>query len=177
MRMTRQEAARFARGGALAGMVLVIFGMAAAPAGAEVTLQVTSVQGVASLEVDFGTARSVGPEAELGAEGLVRQVRLSISSDSGRPYRVVQRVNGPWSGPDGQEIPLSAVRFSLSETGTGGSNRFPGPAPLSLGEQEIFLSDSSGSPEELVITYAVQMPAGQRAGPYRTTVSYHVEAQ
>ena len=148
-----------------------------APAGAEVTLQVTSVQGVSSSEVDFGTARSVGPAAELGVEGLVRQVRLSISSDSGRPYRVVQRVNGPWSGPGGAEIPLSAVRFSISETQTGGTNRFPGPTPLSPGEQEIFLSNASGSSEQLVITYAVQMPAGQRAGPYRTTVSYHVEAQ
>jgi len=151
--------------------------IASGPARAEVTLQVTSVQGSASLEVDFGTARGLGPEGEPGMEPVARQVRLSVSSDSGRPYRVFQRVNGPWSGPDGVEIPLGAIRFSISETQTSGSNRFPGPAPLSLGEQEIFLSDASGSAENLVISYVAQLPPGQRAGSYRTTVSYQVEAQ
>lgn len=159
-----------------AGAAIVAL-MAPDPVRAEVTLQVTSVQGGASLEVDFGTARSLGSEGELGPEPVIRQVRLSVSSDSGRPYRVFQRVNGPWSGSNGMEIPFSAIRFSISETQTGGSNRFPGPAPLSLGEQEIFLSDASGSPENLVVTYLAQMPPGQRAGIYRTTVSYQVEAQ
>lgn len=144
---------------------------------AEVTLQVTSVQGGASLEVDFGTARGLGPEGEPGTEPMVRQTKLTVSSNSGRSYRVFQRVNGPWAGPDGVEIPLGAVRFSISETRTGGSNRFPGPSPLSLGEQEIFLSDASGSAEDLVITYVVQLPPGQRAGIYRTTVSYQAVAQ
>ena len=158
-------------------LALVLFGMAVGAARAEVALQVTSVQGGASLEVDFGTARGMGPEGETATEAVVRQTRLSVSSDSGRPYRVFQRVNGPWIGPGGFEIPLSAVRFSISETQTGGSNRFPGPSPLSLGEQEIFLSDGSGSSENLVITYLLQLPPGQRAGSYRTTVSYQVVAQ
>ena len=160
-----------------AGMVLVIFGMAGGTARAEVTLQVTSVQGGAALEVDFGTARSLEPEGEPVTGPLVRQTRLSVSSTSGRPYRVFQRVNGPWTGPGEIEIPLSAVRFSISETQTGGTNRFPAPASLSLGEQEIFLSDATGSAENLVITYVMQLPPGQRAGSYRTTVSYQVVAQ
>ena len=163
--------------GMWAALALIAVPAWAGLASAEVTLQVTSVQGGASLEVDFGTARSLGPEGEPETEGAVRQARLSVSSDSGRPYRVLQRVNGPWIGPDGVEIPLSAVRFSISETQTAGSNRFPGPSPLSLGEQEIFLSDASGSAENLVITYLVNLPPGQRAGSYRTTLSYQVVAQ
>ncbi len=156
-----------------ASLVLAVAGTARA----EVTLQVTSVQGGAALEVDFGTARGLGPEGETAAEPVVRQTRLSVSSGSGRPYRVFQRVNGPWTGPDGTEIPLSAIRFSISETQTGGSNRFPSPSSLSLGEQEIFLSDPSGSAETLVITYLMQLPPAQRAGIYRTTVSYQAVAQ
>ena len=144
---------------------------------AEVTLQVTSVQGGAALEVDFGTAQSLGSEGEPAAEPVVRQTRLSVSSNSGRPYRIFQRVNGPWTGPGAVEIPLSAIRFSVTETQTGGSNRFPTPSPLSFGEQEIFLSDSTGSAENLVITYVMQLPPGQRAGSYRATVSYQVVAQ
>ena len=72
---------------------------------------------------------------------------------------------------------MSAIRFSLSETRTAGLNRFPNPVTLSTGEQELFLSDSSGSDEELLVTYAVQLPVGQRAGSYRTTVSYRAVAQ
>ena len=143
---------------------------------AEVTLQVTPAQGGASLEVDFGTVRSLGPDGELETDEVVRQVRLEISSDGGAPYRVYQRVNGPWTGPAGEEIPLSAIRFLLSET-QGGSNRFPNPAPISLGDQEIFVSDPSGSAETLVITYRLQLPPAQRSGSYRTTVSYQVVAQ
>lgn len=72
---------------------------------------------------------------------------------------------------------MSAVLFSISGTRTSGLNRFPAPAPMSLGEQEIFLSDSAGTAEELLITYLVRLPAGQRAGSYRTTLSYRVVAQ
>lgn len=160
----------------LAGFLAALL-LPPAAAWAEVTLRVTPVQGGAALEVDFGTARSLGPEGEPETEAVIRQVKLTVSSDSGRPYQVFQRVNGSWIGPDGKEIPLEAIRFSLSETRTSGSNRFPGPTPLSLGEQEIFLSDSSGSPDELLLTYAVKLPVGQRAGAYRTTVSYRVVAQ
>ncbi len=148
----------------------------AGPVWAEVTLQVTPVQGGASLEVDFGTARSLGAEGEEESDTVIRQVRLNVTSNSGRPYQVFQRVNGPWTGPDGKEVPMSAVRFFISET-RGGTNRFPSSAPLDLGEQEIFLSDPSGPADELLLTYTVKLPVGQRAGSYRTTVSYRVVAQ
>lgn len=144
---------------------------------AEVTLNVTSVQGGASLEVDFGTVRPLSPDGQWERETMIRQVRLAITSDSGRPYRVLQRVNGPWTGPGGKEIPMDAIRFSMAETRTGGSNRFPGPAPLSMGDHEIFLSDPAGSSDELILTYIVELPPGQRAGSYRTTISYQVVAQ
>ena len=148
-----------------------------APAWAEVALQVTPVQGGASLEVDFGTARSLGSEGEEESDTVIRQVRLTIRSDSSRPYQVFQRVNGPWIGPDGKEIPMSAVQFFLSETRSNGSNQFPGSTPLAVGDQEIFLSDSSGTAEEFLVTYIVKLPPGQRAGSYRTTVSYRVVGQ
>jgi len=146
----------------------------AAPACAEVTLTVTPVQGGASLEVDFGTARSLGPEGEAESDTVIRQVKLNVSSNSARPYQVFQRVNGPWLSPDGKEIPMSAVQFSISETRTNGANRFPSPAPMSLGEQEIFLSDPAGTAEELLITYKVKVPKGQLAGSYDTKVSYRM---
>ena len=159
----------------LAVMVLAVFFRQVTLAGADVTLQVTPSQG-SNLEMDFGTARSLGPDGELESDDVVRQVRLDVSSDSGRTYRVFQQVNGPWTGPAGEEIPLSSIHFLIAEIRSG-FNRFPGLAPLSLGEQEIFVSDQSGSPETLLITYQVKLPPGQRAGSYRTNVSYRVVGQ
>lgn len=156
---------------------LAALALTGSPVRAEVALQVTPLQGGASLEVDFGTVRSLGPEGEEESDTAVRQVRLNVRSDSGRPYQVFQRANGPWIGPDGREIPMSAVEFFLSETPSGGSNRFPSSTRLAVGEQEIFLSDSAGTAEELLITYTVKLPVGQQAGSYRATVSYRVVAQ
>lgn len=159
-----------------AAAVVAVLAYWAVPVWADVTLTVTPAQGGASLEVDFGTARSLGPSGELETDEVVRQVRLDVSSDSGRPYRVYQRVNGPWTGPAGEEIPPSAIRFLISDVRTG-INRFPSASPLAVGEQELFVSDQSGSAESLVITYVVKLPPGQRAGNYRTTVSYRVVGQ
>ncbi len=159
-----------------AALIAVVLGWGGA-ARAEVTLQVTPVQGGAALEVDFGTTRSLGPEGQEETETVIRQVRLSITSSSGHVYQVFQRVNGPWVGPDGKTIPLESVEFLLAETKTSGTNRFPSPAPMSMGDQEIFLSDPTGTSEDLLITYTVKLPPGQRAGRYRTTLSYRVMAQ
>ncbi len=151
-----------------------VIGWVGGPAWAGVSLQVSPVQGGASLEVDFGTARSLGADGEEESDTVIRQVKLKISSDSSRSYRVLQRMNGPWAGPDGKEIPVGTVQLSVSESGTGGTNRFPTPSTISLGEQEIFLSSPSGAAEDLLLTYTVKIPVGQRAGSYRTTVSYQV---
>ena len=160
--------------GAMLALALIATGVP--PVWAEVTLQVKPLQGDASLEVDFGTARSLGSKGEEETDAVNRQVKLTISSDSSGPYQLFQRVNGPWTGPDGKEIPMSAVEFFVSDTPANSSNRFPGSAPLSLGEQEILLVPD-GSASTPLITYTLKLPKGQRAGSYRTTLSYRVVAR
>ena len=74
MRMRRRDAGR---PGVLA---LVLFGMAVGAARAEVALQVTSVQGGASLEVDFGTARGMGREER--SESYPSGLMISVIFDA-----------------------------------------------------------------------------------------------
>jgi len=139
---------------------------------AELTLQVTPVQDVR--DVDFGQARSLGPQGEPEGSTVVRQVRLIVTSTSGRPYQIFQRVNEPWRSVAGEALPLESIRFYAARASTGGSIQVPNPTPLAVGEQELFLSDVAGSSDELLVTYAIQVPPGQRAGDYRTTMTYRV---
>jgi hypothetical protein len=127
--------------------------------------------------VDFGTVRSLGPQGEPESEVVVRRVRLTIDSHSTGRYQVFQRMNAPWLNPAGKEFPLGAVRFFVSESPARGDVRVPNPTPLVVGDQEIYLSDAAGSDTELVITYSVQVPPGQQAGRYQTSVSYRVVTQ
>lgn len=140
------------------------------PAQAELTLQVTPLQD--GRDVDFGQARSLGPQGEPESDTVVRQVRLTITSTTGQPYQVFQRINEPWRNVAGQELPLESVLFYISEATPPGLNRFPNPEPMGVGEREIFISD--GESGQLRLVYTIQVPPGQQTGDYRTTLSFRV---
>ena len=144
---------------------------------AAVTLQVSPVQGGADLDIDFGTTRSLGPQGELESDTVVRRVKLTITSDSSKPYLVFQRINSAWNNATGKEFPGDSVRFFVTASQAGGAVRFPNPTALSVGEEEIFLSDSTGSDQELLVTYTVKVPVGQEMGHYRTTLTFRVVSQ
>ncbi len=113
-------------------------------------------------------------KGEPQSDSVVRQVQLRITSDSSAPYQVFQRINGPWRNLAGTELPVENIRFVVSGSTTGGQIRHPTPTRLVVGEQELFLSNSSGGDETLLITYTVQVPLGQKTGQYRTTLTYRV---
>ncbi len=162
-------------------LVLVIAWMVGSPipAYAQVTLQVRAIDGGESRNLDFGTANSLGPEGgeTLHSDTVIRRVRLTIASGSSGRYKVFQQVNEPWANPAGEPLPLESIRFQVSETQPRGDVRVPQPTPLELGEKEIYLSDPSGSGTELFVTYTAQIPVGQQAGRYRTSVTYRVISQ
>lgn len=144
---------------------------------AEVTLQVEPVDSRQIQDLDFGDAQSLGPQGESESGTVVRRVKLSISSSSSGRYQVLQRINSSWANLANKEFPIDSVLFSVSESPSKGDVRFPNPSPLTFADQEIYLSDSSGSDTELLITYTVRVPVGQQSGRYRTTVSYQVASQ
>lgn len=143
---------------------------------AELTLQVVPLQG--SRDIDFGEAQSLGPQGEPQGDTMVRQVRLVITnSNSSQRYQIFQRMNEPWKNVAGKELPLETIRFYVAESKTSGIIQVPNPTPLTLGEQELFLSDSTGSSDQLLVVYTVQVPPGQRAGDYRSTMTFRVVSQ
>lgn len=144
---------------------------------ASVTLQVIPVEGGNQFDLDFGTARSLGLNGEPEADVVVRQLRIIVTSTSSAQYQIFQGVDGSWVNLEEEPLILGAVRFFISGVKTDGIVRFPNPAPLSLGEQEIFLSNASGGSEEFLVTYTVRVPVGQRAGRYRTRLTFRVVSQ
>jgi len=154
---------------------LFLWTLGCPPARAELTLQVAPLGD--ARDIDFGPARSLGPHGEQEFDTVVRQVRLTITSDSGRPYQVLQRVNEPWRNLAGKELPLESVLFHISESTTAGENRFPNPTPLAVDERVIFISDPAGTSGELLLVYTVPVPLGQQTGNYKTTFSFRVVSQ
>ncbi len=146
----------------------------AAGAWADVTLTVTPIDGTSSVDVDFGTVRSLGREGRPEGDVVFRQVRLTITSTGSQRYQVMQTVNAPWRNLGGDIFPIEAVESYVSDTQTDGIIRIPNPAPLKIGEREIFVSNANGDSEEFLITYTTKVPVGQLAGRYRTTVTYRV---
>jgi len=148
----------------------------AAPARCEVTLQVTPVEGAELRDLDFGDAQSIRLSGEAPSNTVIRRVKLTINSNSSGRYQIFQQVNSPWINTLGTELPLPAVKFFVSESTPQGDVRFPSPTPLILGEQDLYISPSGGN-RELLVTYTVQVPTGQTAGTYHTTITYRVVSQ
>ncbi len=157
-------------------VLLAGLAVATSPAAAAVTLTVTPIGAEKDLTVNFGTARSLGPHGEPESDTVVRQVKLTIASTSSKSYAVYQRISGPWLNSSGKELPIESVRFSVSSSGSSGTVYFPNLSPLSLGEQRVFLSDGSGTNQELTLIYNLSIPLGQQAGDYQTNVTYRVES-
>lgn len=163
---------------ALLACSIAFAGTIAAPAYAGVALQVSIVDGQKSNTVDFGNVPSLTAGSEAGANTVVvRRVRLTISSSSLGRYQILQQPNGPWTNPMGEEFPFESVLFNVTETAPKGDVRVPNPTPMRSGEQDLYLSSASGEDTELLITYTAQAPEGQKAGRYRTSVSYRVVSQ
>ncbi len=142
-------------------------------AGADVTLTVTPLRG--GRDIDFGNARSMGPEGEPApAMDTLQQVQVAVNSTTTNRYQVFIRINDRWRNLAGEELPMENVQFFISDAGAGATVRFPNPTAMALGEQEILQSDQS---EAFLITFIVRVPHGQQAGDYRTTLSFRVVSQ
>lgn len=140
----------------------------------EITLQVNFVGGGDS--IDFGRMRNLEQDGRPITESATRQVRLSIQPVAGntKPYTVTQIVTQEPTQQDGASIKDQSIFFRVEqETGTG-NIRVPEQTPLVFGEQEIFRSEPTGGPTQLLITYDLSTQPDQQAGSYSGTLDYRV---
>lgn len=122
------------------------------------------VEAVDGSQLNFGTFKADSSPQE-------RQVRLKVYSNLGEPYQVSQVVSRKLTNADG--TPLPAETFTFHALGAKiGRSLVPTPAPVKEGETPIFVSDSKGSPESLVVHYTVNMPATAKAGSYNSDIKY-----
>lgn len=142
---------------------------------AQVTLETRPIRG--GFDLDFGTASSLGPNGEPESDTIVQEVRVTITNPAGGRYQVFQSFLGPMLNERGEAMPFEAVDFFITNARTAGIVRFPNPTPIRIGEEEIFLSNEQGSNEEFIIRYTIHVPVGQRAGRYRTNVTFRVVSQ
>ncbi|MFA6600735.1 MAG: hypothetical protein WC352_00305 [Candidatus Omnitrophota bacterium] len=137
-------------------------------------LEVQFVNAGTSLE--FGNLKSLDQNGEPVSDTSVVQVRLSVNTTLGRPYILTQTLQGDTMNQSGAVLPYEAIRFRVEQEAGSGLIRVPDGTPLRPGSQEIYFSDSAGSPASILVTYEMTVPAAQRAGNYRNTVNYRVDA-
>ena len=108
-------------------------------------------------------------------ENKAYDLLVSIKGGFGSQFKILQAVAEPLISPEGNELPLEAINFSVKEAkkGTGITT----PTSLSSGQQPIYTSGSRGEAEDFVITYNLAGVEKQKFGKYRGAVKYYLEGQ
>lgn len=133
-----------------------------------------------SVEAEFGIKAEVegGGTLSFGsfkgeASRVERTVHIRVVSNTRSPYQVTQILSRRMSNEKGQIVPEGAFQYQTDRPRTGRSMA-PSFAEASQGESALFVSDEKGTPEEIVLTYALDMPANVPPGNYATEISYTI---
>ncbi|MBM3248992.1 MAG: hypothetical protein FJZ10_06215 [Candidatus Omnitrophica bacterium] len=142
------------------------------------TLDVTvEVEAVANFEVTTSMGSKIlSLESPSTEQSRRQEVKIKIGGFLGRGYRIIQRTAQPLRDTAGRQLPEKIILMS----GRGGSNGQLGigdSVALPLGDMVLYTSDNRGSPDEIVITYALSDASKDlTAGNYRGTLAYLVES-
>ena len=122
--------------------------------------------------------RSIHFSAEGGENpgGLLRneEVTLSVTTDRGVQYHVLQTVYQSLTNEFGNTIPAGAfIQFSPSNPL--GNLRTQLETPISMGQKQIFTSNAAGASDEFVLVFNVRVPENQPGGVYRTQLTLTAE--
>lgn len=146
------------------------------PAEAEILdLEVAVVTGESS--IDFGNLRSLDASGDPAGDAALRQVRLSVVSDLGRPYLITQMLQDYPTNPNGSALAEPALRYSITVEQGRGIVRTGNLEPLRPGAQEIYVSSDNEEQTVLLIAYDFLVPPGQKAGRYQGIVTYRVDSR
>ena len=135
-------------------------------------LNVESLEGEDA--IDFGRLKAMEDGGTPIPVTESKRVRLNVTTDLNQPYIVSQMVDREPVNTRGVPTPLSAFRVFATLNRGSGTNRMPNRIPLSTGETQIYLSDSAGEEAEMILQYDIEVPPFQRAGNYRTSITYRI---
>ncbi len=114
--------------------------------------------------IDLGP---VGP----GDPPASRVARVSIRSNTGRPYRIVQRLEQRLQGAGGSDLEEEPILFTVTDGAQGGRSEVRSSTPLTPQPVTLFTSGPGGESDDFTILYTVS--PSQRlipAGNYRARV-------
>ncbi len=108
-------------------------------------------------------------------DGLTSDVLVSAQGNFGSQFRILQSLMQAPQSQTGETLAPEAVTLQVLDLKRGSG--ITQPSPLSLRQEAVYVSDSSGTQESFTIRYSLSEPQKQKAGKFRTTVKYLMEGQ
>lgn len=106
-----------------------------------------------------------------------KQVRILIHTNTGQPYRVIQKVDQLPVSELGVEFPAQELQFAVSDGIRGGQSQVGGFQPLTPGVTFLFSSTPQGQADQFTITYRSPSQQVIPAGIYRARLAIEGELQ
>ncbi len=103
-------------------------------------------------------------------EPISRPARVSVRSNTGRPYRILQRLEQPLSNEKGADMAEEPVMFTVTDGVQGGRSEVKAPQPLTTQPVVLFTSGPEGASEDFTVTYSVSSKQLVPAGSYRARI-------
>lgn len=130
------------------------------------------------LDISVTTETGIGllnfPDLKPGAEPKITRVNVSINSNTGRPYQVMQIVTGELISSEGHKIPEKHFTVSSENGDIRGKLLLKPETPLHTGETPLLISTKNGDPTNLSLIYKLSIPKNMKAGNYNTQIRYSV---
>lgn len=113
--------------------------------------------------IDLGPAGPGEPPAS-------RVARVSVRSNTGRPYRITQRLEQRLQGDGGSGLEEEPVLFTVTDGADGGRSEVKSPTPLTPDPVTLFTSGPEGESDDFTVVYTVSSRRLIPAGSYRARV-------
>lgn len=119
----------------------------------------------------YNTLSFKGLESGMGPKE--KEVMVKVTSNTHKPYTVIQKVNELFSDEMGNTIKEGAftIRQEIDKS-YAGEIEFSSEAGVSIGDTVIYSSDINGSPVEFKVLYSLDIPDTTIPGDYSSDISY-----
>lgn len=102
-----------------------------------------------------------------------RTMNLKVYNNTGNAYTIAQNFVWPKAMETGVKLPEESFKVQVElESKYKGKAMYPQQALVKEGSDDIFVSDASGSPVELKVTYYMKLPRETAKGTYNSSISY-----
>jgi hypothetical protein len=140
---------------------------------ADISLMVQTEEGSTS-NMDFGQLKSMNERGEPLSESSARTLTISVTNTTGKQYQVTQKLSRSFLNEMYTELEREALNFYTYGASTAGRLLAQSPQAISLDEQVIFISDTTGADDSFRVQYNFITPAEAKAGRYTTNIIYRV---